>query len=150
MFFFLAVFGFGHGQATEMVGAHVHTEKMSGSHGSDCAIRGYVLRIEARGFVIVAVNGVNVPAIEFAALGKRICDMLFHGIGDQVIERSDVLKTSPAFERLKKMARFDFGHILVGVVLEEFLPGDRTAQATHYAELAIVEIRDSGAVVLTR
>lgn len=103
----------------------------------------------AFGTRVVAVNGVYVPAIEFAALGKRICDMLFHGTGEQVIERSDVLKTSPAFERLEKMARFDVGHILVGVVLEEFLPGDRTAQATQHAELATVEIGDSGAVVLT-
>ena len=43
----------------------------------------------------------------------------------------------------------DVGHILVGVILEEFLPGDRTAQAAQHAELAIVEIGDSGAVVLT-
>jgi len=47
------------------------------------------------------------------------------------------------------MARFDVGDILVGVILEKLLTGFRTAQAAQHAELAIVDVGDPGAVVLT-
>lgn len=46
------------------------------------------------------------------------------------------------------MARVDGGDILVGVVLEEFLAGGRTAQRAEHSELAKVDVGDSGAVVL--
>ena len=42
------------------------------------------------------------------------------------------------------MVRFDVGDILVGMILEKFLTGFRTAQAAQHAELAIVDVGDSG------
>ena len=47
------------------------------------------------------------------------------------------------------MARFDVGDILIGVILEKFLTGDGTAQAAQHAELRVVDIGNSGTVVLT-
>ena len=54
----------------------------------------------------------------------------------------------PVLERLEEMARIDVGDILVGMILEKFLTGFRTAQAAQHAELAIVDVGDSGAVIL--
>jgi len=65
------------------------------------------------------------------------------------VERSDVLEPALALERLEEMACSDVGDILVGVILEKLLTGFRTAQAAQHAELAIVDVGDSGAVVLT-
>ena len=52
-------------------------------------------------------------------------------------------------ECFEKMARVDVGDILVGMILEEFLTGLRTAQAAQHAELAVMDIGDSGAGVST-
>ena len=132
-----------------MVGAQVHAEKMPGRRGPDGAVEGLALRVETRGLVIVSVNGVNLPVVELGALGIRIGDLPRHGGCEQAVERSDVLEPARALERLEEMARLDVGDILVGVILEEFLPGDGAAQAAQHAELAIVDVGDSGAVVLT-
>ena len=43
----------------------------------------------------------------------------------------------------------DVGHILVGVVLEEFLTGLGTAQAAQRPELGVMDVGDSRAVILT-
>ena len=50
---------------------------------------------------------------------------------------------------LKKMTRLDVGHPLVGMELEELMSGGGTAQTAQHAELAIMDIGDSGAIVLT-
>ena len=47
----------------------------------------------------------------------------------------------------EEVAGLDVGDVFIGVVLEELLAGGGTAQAAQHAELAIVDVGDSRAVV---
>ena len=49
----------------------------------------------------------------------------------------------------RQMSQFDVGDILIGMMLEKFMTGRRTAQAAQHAELAVMNVRDCGAIVLT-
>ena len=49
----------GHGEAAAVMGAHVHAEEVPGCRGPEGAIGSLTLRIEARGLVIVSVDGVG-------------------------------------------------------------------------------------------
>jgi hypothetical protein len=47
------------------------------------------------------------------------------------------------------VARFNIGDIFVGMMLEKLLPVGGAAQAAQHAELTIMEIGNSGAVVFS-
>ncbi len=74
--------------------------------------------------------------------------MACHRLGEQVVERGDVGESARTFERLEEVIRGDVGKPLVGVELEEFLAGGGTAQTAQDAELAVVDVGESGAAVL--
>ena len=145
--FFLAVAGVGHVKATEVVVAQVEAEEMAGGDGAGVAFGVLGFGIEAGGVVVVAVHGVKVPAAEFRALGVGIGNALADGLREEIVERGDVLKSAGTFERLEEVAGFDVGDIFIGVVLEELLAGGGGAQAAQHAELAVVDVGNSRAVV---
>jgi hypothetical protein len=62
-----------------------------------------------------------------------------HWAGKQIVERGDVGEAARAFESFEKMARFNVGHSLIGMKLEELLAGGGTAQAAQHTKLAIVD-----------
>ena len=118
-----------HDEAVEVLPVAAH----SGSHPAEivadqdlaglAAVVAAVLGfgIEASCVVVVTVHGVQVPAAEFGTLGVGIGNALAHGLGEQVVEGSDVLEPAGTFERLEEVAGFDVGDIFIGVVLEELL-----------------------------
>ena len=132
-----------------MMVAEVYPKGMAGGNGAEIPLRVGGFGIEAGGFLIVSIDGIDVPAIEFGALGIGIGDVAVHGKGEQVIERDDVGEPAGTLERLEKMVGVDIGDILVGMVLKKLLTGDRVAQATQDAELAKVKVRDCCALVLS-
>jgi hypothetical protein len=147
---FLAVLGIGHPEATHVVIAHVHAEEMPGGDGAEFAFGVFGLFIKAGGVVVMAVHGVEIPIIELLALGIGIGDALLHGPGKQLVEGGDVSEPPRAFEGFEKMAGLDVGDSLIGMELEEFLAGGRTAQAAQHAELAVMDVGYVGAPVLAR
>ena len=126
-----------------MVAAQVEAEEVAAGDGG---VLGF--GIEASGVVVVTVHGVEVPAAEFGTLGVGIGNALAHGLGEQVVEGSDVLEPAGTFERFEEVAGFDVGDIFIGVVLEELLAGGGATQAAQDAELAVVDVGNSRAVVL--
>ena len=148
--FFLAVLGIGHAEATQVVIAHVHAEEMSGGDGAEFAYGVFALLVEAGCVVVMAVKGVEVPVMELLALGIGIGDTLLHGPGKQLVKGGDVGEPSRTFEGFEKMVWPDVGASLIGMELEEFLAGGRTAQAAQHAKLAIMDVGNLGAPVWAR
>ena len=104
---FLAVFRIGHAEAAHVVGAHVvgahvHAEEVPGGRGAEFAFGVVAFLIEGSGVVVMAVHGVEVPVIEFLALGERIGDALLHRLGEQVVEGGDIGESARAFEGFEK------------------------------------------------
>jgi len=145
---FLAVLRVGHVEATEVVAAQVEAEEVAAGDGPGVAFGVLGFGIEASGVVVVTVHGVEIPAAEFGTLGVGIGNALARGLGEQVVEGSNVLEPAGTFERLEEVAGFDVGDIFIGVVLEELLAGGGATQAAQDAELAVVDVRNSRAVVL--
>ena len=90
----------------------------------------------------------KIALIFLAPLGAGIGGAGGRGSGQQVVERVDVGESPWALQDLEAMARIDGGDVLVGVIQEELLAGDRTAQSVRHPELATVDVGGSGSVVL--
>ena len=145
-----AVLGIGHAEAAHVMIAHVHAEEVSGGDEPEFAFGVFALRIEAGGVVVMAVHGVKVPVIKFPALGVGIGNPALHGSCTQTVARGDVGESARAFEGSKEMARLDVGDPLVGMKLQELMPGGGTAQTAQHAELAVVDVGNVGASVWAR
>lgn len=152
--FLFTVLGIGHAEAAQVVAGQVHAEEVSGGDGAEFALGAFDLFVETGGVVVMAVHGVNVPVVEFFALGVGIGDALLHRPGEQLVEGGDVGEPTRAFESFEKVVGFDVGVALVGMKLEKLLAGGRAAQAAQHAELAVVDVvvdvGNVGAPVLAR
>ena len=98
----------------------------------------------------MSIHRVDVPSVELLASGVGIGNVLLHGFGEQPVERGDIGEPPRALEGFEKMARRNAGQSLVGMELEELLPGGRTAQAAQHADLAVLDVGDIGAAVRPR
>jgi hypothetical protein len=145
--FLFAVFGVGHVEAAEVMGAQVQAEEVTCGDGAGVAFGVLGFGIEAGGVVVVAVHGVEVPAGEFGTCGVGIGDALAHGLGGQAGERGDVGKSAWTLEGFEEVAGINVGDILVGVILEQLLAGGRSVQATQDAKQAVVNIGNPLTVV---
>ena len=130
--------------------AHFHAKEMSGGDAMEFAFGVFALFVEAGGVVVVAIYGIEIPVIKLLALGIGIGDTLLDRPGEQVVEGGDVGESPRAFGGYEKVTRLDVGDTLVGMELEEFLTGGRTAQEAQHAELAVMDIGNVGAPIRAR
>ena len=130
------------------MGSKVHPEEVTDRQLSEDSLGTDRLGIEADGFVIVSVPCEEIPRREFRKLLARIGNALSHGLREQIVEGGEVLQSARTFECFEEMPEVDFDDILVGMMLQKLVTGCGTAHATEYPQLAEMQIRNVGAIIL--
>ncbi|NUN94300.1 MAG: hypothetical protein HUU04_11045 [Verrucomicrobiae bacterium] len=131
VFAFAAPSLFGPGEVGEEVGPQVEEEEVTRGLLAHRSAAVETLRIVNRGGMIMAVPRVDGKAFEFRNGSEGIVRRVRHQRGQSGVDRSEVVETALALNRLEKEIDGDVRSAAIPVTLEEVAAGARVAHAAE-------------------